>query len=229
MANNSNSVRWPERCGAFLFTIVGGYLDAYSYIAHGVFANAQTGNIVMLAADLTQERWVKALQHLVPILTFSAGILVVTLLDHCWKEQTARLRFWSAVAEVGVLSFILLFEARLPKEFVVPMISFAVAVQITSFGSLGSVSFNSGMTTGNLRKTLSALGSALTGQEVAKNRETFLTLGAVCLCFLLGAFTGGSVTVHHPTHSLVAPLLGIIAAAALSMMPDDQRPSSAGS
>ena len=37
---------------ACLFAVVGGYLDAYSYLAHGhVFANAQTGNVVFLAVE----------------------------------------------------------------------------------------------------------------------------------------------------------------------------------
>ena len=35
---------------AWLLALVGGYLDAYAYLAHGkVFANAQTGNVVFLA------------------------------------------------------------------------------------------------------------------------------------------------------------------------------------
>ncbi len=65
---------------------------------------------------------------------------------------------------------------------------------------MGGVSFNSGMTTGNLRATLKALGHVLAGQNHKLNREKFLTLGTVCLCFLLGALLGGSITKRDPAY-----------------------------
>lgn len=191
------------------------------------FANAQTGNVVMLAVNLAQAHWTKALSHLVPILTFCTGVLIVTLLNHRWEEHTTRLRLWSAVAEAGVLLIVLMLQGRLPTDFIVPMISFAAAMQITSFGSLGNVSFNSAMTTGNLRKTLTALVRARTGQDVAKNRETFLTVGTVVICFMLGALVGGWTTRYHSAHALLVPLLGVVAAAILSRVPHDQEQRSA--
>ena len=222
----TSKVSWQERCGAFLFTLVGGFLDAYAYIAHGVFANAQTGNVVMLAVNLAQAHWINALNHLVPIVTFSAGVLIVTLLNHRWEEHTTRLRLWSAFAEAAVLGIILLLQARLPVDLVVPMISFAAAVQVTSFGSLGTIAFNSAMTTGNLRRTLTALVRALTGQDVERNRETFLTVGTVVVCFLLGALVGGWTTRYHPAHALAVPLLGVVTAAVLSRVRDRQEQQS---
>ncbi len=106
--------------------------------------------------------------------------------------------------------------AKLPNTWVVPMISFAVAVQITSFGSVEGVAFNSGMTTGNLRKTITALGRMLYGQDPEENRETFLTVGTVCLSFLLGALFGGVFTTRDRAHCLLVPLLAIPVAAFLS-------------
>ena len=220
MASSSPEVSWQERCGAFLFTVVGGYLDAYAYIAHGgVFANAQTGNIVLLAINLAEKDWTEALRHLLPILTFSAAALIVSLLNQCWDKHTSRIRVWSAVIEAGVLVTILALQARLPNSFVVPMISFAAAVQVTSFSSIGGVSFNSAMTTGNLRETLKALSQLLTGQNPKLNREKFLTIGTVCLCFFLGALLGGSITKRHPASCLLVPLVAIAAAAILSRVP----------
>lgn len=43
---------------AILLAVVGGFLDAYTYICRGhVFANAQTGNIVLLGLHLTNQDW----------------------------------------------------------------------------------------------------------------------------------------------------------------------------
>ena len=49
------------RIGAML-AVVGGFLDAYTYLARGqVFANAQTGNIVLLGVHLSEGDFKKAL------------------------------------------------------------------------------------------------------------------------------------------------------------------------
>ena len=46
---------------ASLFAIVGGYLGAYSYLARGhVFANAQTGNIVLFGVRAAAGNWTSA-------------------------------------------------------------------------------------------------------------------------------------------------------------------------
>ena len=46
---------------ASLLALTGGYLDAYTWIVHRAFANAQTANLVFLWVYLTQGEWGKAL------------------------------------------------------------------------------------------------------------------------------------------------------------------------
>lgn len=61
---------------AVLLAVVGGSLDAYSYVARGhVFANAQTGNIVLfgLLADGDGCRQERILSH---VLAFVLGIFI---------------------------------------------------------------------------------------------------------------------------------------------------------
>ena len=49
---SSRQMSESVRIGIFL-TMAGGFMDAYSYICRGkVFANAQTGNIVLLGQSL---------------------------------------------------------------------------------------------------------------------------------------------------------------------------------
>jgi uncharacterized membrane protein YoaK (UPF0700 family) len=57
---------------ACLFTAAGGYMDAFSYLAHGhVFANSQTGNFVFFAVFASGGQWVQAGRHLPPVLAFA--------------------------------------------------------------------------------------------------------------------------------------------------------------
>ena len=55
------------RLGALL-AMVGGFLDAYSYVTRGqVFATAETGNIVLMGLNLAQGNGPRALRYLLPI------------------------------------------------------------------------------------------------------------------------------------------------------------------
>ena len=54
---------------AALLSISGGLQDVYTYIARGhVFANAQTGNIVLLSQNLFAHNWYQALHYFIPLL-----------------------------------------------------------------------------------------------------------------------------------------------------------------
>ena len=57
-----------------LLAFVGGFLDVYTYLLRGgVFANAQTGNMVLLTLQISQGHFVQALYYLVPIIAFFMG------------------------------------------------------------------------------------------------------------------------------------------------------------
>ena len=55
----------------------GGFLDAYTYtLRGGVFANAQTGNLVLLALRAAQGDWQGAFYYVIPVAAFFCGILL---------------------------------------------------------------------------------------------------------------------------------------------------------
>ena len=66
---------------ALLLAAVGGFLDAYTFVGYGgVFANAQTGNIVIFVAEATAHRWHSAILHLPALTAFVLGVAVAELL-----------------------------------------------------------------------------------------------------------------------------------------------------
>ena len=59
---------------AFL-SISGGLQDAYTYLARGnVFANAQTGNIVLLSQHIADGDLASSIRYLVPLTFFALGV-----------------------------------------------------------------------------------------------------------------------------------------------------------
>ena len=79
-----------------LLAFSGGLMDAYTYVLRDhVFANAQTGNIILFAISLFEGSAPAAVRYLLPILSFMLGVL---------SAQGVRLRFAQAVATLEAVS-----------------------------------------------------------------------------------------------------------------------------
>ncbi len=68
-------LRAEPRPVALLLAATGGLLDAVVYLNHGhVFANAMTGNVVLLGIAILSRDAMDTLRHLVPLVAFLAGV-----------------------------------------------------------------------------------------------------------------------------------------------------------
>ena len=89
---------------ACVFAIVGGYTDAYSYLAHGhVFANAQTGNVVFVGVYASGGEWGQAARHLPPIAAFILGVAVAHLLGVKSQKREFRATLACQSFELAIL------------------------------------------------------------------------------------------------------------------------------
>ncbi len=191
-----------------ILTVSGGFMDAYAFIAHGhVFANAQTGNVVYFAVYVTGGNLPEALRHLPPIMACILGVGAAKLLGVNPEKVSFRATLLCQGIELVVLSALAVFAARLPDLWVVPIISFVAALQITSFDALGSWSFNSAMTTGNLKSATTGFVLWLMGKDRPNNRGKVIVSMTAVLSFLAGALLGGLVTSRHQAHALLPLVL----------------------
>ncbi len=181
---------------AALLAACGGFLDAFTYLGHGhVFANAMTGNVVLLGVDAATGRWGESFDHLRPILAFLFGVAVA---------QSFRLppfQRWIPEAPIAALSLeivSLLAGGWLPKGVagtpLVLGISFVAALQSSTFRKAAGFNYNSTMTTGNLRIFGEAVFQSVFHSGGADAFEKARTFGAICLAFLAGAILGGVCT-----------------------------------
>ncbi|MGN0987318.1 MAG: YoaK family protein, partial [Otoolea sp.] len=93
---------------AFL-SVSGGLQDAYTYISRGkVFANAQTGNIVLLSQCVFEGDLISAIHYLLPLLAFALGVAAAELIRQaCQKEPIERRLHWRQL--VLIIEILLLF------------------------------------------------------------------------------------------------------------------------
>ena len=206
----------PERSlrVAALLTLSGGFLDAFTYVGHGkVFANSMTGNVIFLGFYAAAGKWDEVIPHLLPILTFLVGVLIAN-----WMRLPKVLRHLSRPAltclslEIIFLIFASFLPASFPDLILVPGIAFVAAMQNSSFTLLETWTYNSVMTTGNLRRFAEALfGGILPIHDPAQLRQA-RHFGLICLCFFAGAIFGGLTTARWHNYALWIPVIFLAAA-----------------
>lgn len=92
-----------------ILALAGGFMDVYSYIGRDhVFANAQTGNILLVGVSISEGNWALAGRYFFPVVSFAVGIMLADLVHERfgsvihWRQVTV---FFEAVILLGV-SFI---------------------------------------------------------------------------------------------------------------------------
>lgn len=198
---------------AALLAIAGGFLDAYTYLCRGgVFANAQTGNMVLLALRLAEGRWQDAKSYLIPVLAFSVGVLVAEgIKTH--QGNAGRLHWRHTVLAVEIAA--LTVSSFLPRggwnSVVNVLVSFVCAMQVESFRKVRGNPFASTMCTGNLRSGTDALYYGVLRHDRALLEKSGCYFGIIA-CFIGGAALGGLLSGYAPQRAvLLAAALQLVA------------------
>jgi uncharacterized membrane protein YoaK (UPF0700 family) len=190
-------------------------LDAWVYIAHGhVFANAQTGNIVLFAINLAAGDTRAAWRHIPSLAAFTIGLLLSRVSGTVLKRWGRNSRTVRLGAECVLLVALAAVADHLPDDIVTACVGFLAALQITSLSHIGHWSFNTAMTTGNINRAVSALTMALFDPRATLDWLQAATLGALCVAFGLGAIMGAWLTPRWAGMTLLA-IAGLVLAATL--------------
>lgn len=178
-----------------LLALAGGFLDAYTYLSRGgVFANAQTGNMVLLGIRLAERNWSGAARYLIPIFAFAAGVLLAEWIQHKLKHRTDV--HWRQA--VLLLEIVLLLAIGFVPDgdwngAVNIAVSFVCALQVEAFCTMHGLAYATTMCTGNLRSGTESLFLYLQ----TKNRvllQNGMKYYAIILIFILGAVLGVFLT-----------------------------------
>ena len=178
-----------------LLAVVGGFLDTYTYLTRGgVFANAQTGNMVLLSICAAQGQWARAGYYLIPILAFALGVVVTEGIRARAPHRPGR--HWQRTVlllEAGILAVVGFLPAWVPHPVVNITISFLCSMQVNGFRLLEGMPYATTMCTGNLRSCSQHLWQYLfRGDREAGGRALRYLL--VILVFCLGAAVSVPVT-----------------------------------
>lgn len=178
-----------------LLTMTGGFLDVYTYITRGhVFANAQTGNVVLLGLNLAEGNIKEVAFYLFPIIAFAMGILFTEWIRAKFKEYD--LLHWRQIVvffEALLLFFPAFMSSGMWDTAVNILVSFVCAVQVESFRKVNGHSVATTMCTGNLRSATEQIFHYVRTRD-PDTRKTILSYYEIVVFFALGATLGAALS-----------------------------------
>ena len=187
-----------------ILALSGGFMDAYSYLERGnVFANAQTGNLLLFGVNLAEGNYFAMLSYLLPVLAFTLGILLADTV----RCLNIRLHW----RQLSVLLFGVAF-IPLPLNLLAnSLTSLACGIQVESFRKIRNRGAATTMCIGNLSNGTENLHRFLRTHDRKAFYNALLFYGII-LCFIIGAVLGNFVIKRfHEKSILVCSALLFIA------------------
>jgi len=190
MLENNYSFHEKFRFGT-LMAGIGGFLDVYTYILHkGVFANAQTGNIVLIGVSIVNANISDSIKFVYPVFAFILGVIVSETIKS--PKKNVKSIDWTIIIlliEIIVLLIIGFLPESIPDIYITTAISFISSVQISSFKKIRNSSYNTTMMTGNLRAFTETLYRFIRTRDKELKTKSLNYLIIIC-CFITGAGLG---------------------------------------
>ena len=166
-----------------------GIVGAYTFMLRGgVFCNAQTANVVLMAIALGEGDVNKALYYIIPIGAYCAGAIISEALP----KTVNKLRFlrWDTyliAVEMAVLFAAGLIPLSYPNQTVQIMINFIASMQYNTFRRMEGIPMATTFCTNHIRQ----VGIAAV-KYVKKKDRTAMNRGLAHL-FMIGCFFAGGV------------------------------------
>ena len=175
---------------ALFLSVSGGLQDVYTYLYRGkVFANAQTGNIVLMSQSLFDGDLSRFAHYFIPVLSFALGVAAAECIRLRWR-QARRIHWRQLVVLTEIV--LLLAVGFFPAAWDIganALVSFSCAMQVQAFRKVHGYPFASTMCIGNLRSGMDSLCSWLVAGNRAARSKAFHYF-AIILLFALGAGLG---------------------------------------
>lgn len=168
----------------------GGFMDAYTYLFRGeVFANAQTGNMLLFGIHLSKQEWIEVFRYGVPVAAFAAGVFLAQMIRlHTKKIKRMHWRQYAVLMEILIM-VVVSFMGNQMDLAANTMISFACGIQVQAFRKIQGNNLATTMCIGNLRTGTDLLCTYLHERDVKILCRSLLYYGVI-LTFMAGAVLG---------------------------------------
>lgn len=174
-----------------ILALSGGFQDAYTYnVRDKVFANAQTGNVVLMSQHFMMGDWFKGLQYLLPVVSFALGVLVAEQIGNKYKKSV-RIHWRQIIVVMEIL--ILLAVGFIPSRYNMlanMLVSFSCSMQVQTFRKVRGYAYASTMCIGNLRSGTDSISKYIRSRNPEDLFKALHYYGIIFI-FAIGAGIGG--------------------------------------
>ena len=181
-----------------LLTVAGGMMGLYTYNLRGeVFSNAQTGNIVKMAAAIGRGELGDAFYYLIPFTAYILGTILSEVLPE--KVRQAKFIRWDTLlvgVEIVVLFIVGFIPLTWPHQIVQVLINFLCAMQFNTFRQAEGVPMATTFVTNHVRQIGISIARIIRHHEQeAEARAKMAKHAKIILAF---SFGGAVVTALSP-------------------------------
>lgn len=166
----------------------GGMMGAYTYVLRGgVFCNAQTANVVVMAIHFGKGDWLGGLYFLIPITAYLLGAFVSEILPSPVKRLGfLRWDTYLVLFETGVLFLLGFIPLSVPHQVVQVMVNFIASMQYNTFRQAEGIPMATTFCTNHIRQVGVGLAKAIRKKDGPALRRGLIHAGMVS-AFFLGA------------------------------------------
>lgn len=179
---------------AIFLALSGGLMDAYSYLFRGeVFANAQTGNMLLFGVYVSKGNWDMCLRYALPIFSFTIGIAAAQFI----RIKNFKKFHWRQISlfiEIPLLIVVGFLTSEM-NWLANALTSLACGIQVQTFRKLYGKNFSTTMCIGNLRSATHELLDYffMGNKEYLKGGLSYFF---IIICFVFGAIIGSKLGIY---------------------------------
>ena len=194
-----------------ILSFSGGLQDAYTYnIRDNVFANAQTGNVVLMSQSFLTGSWLSGVHYMLPLLSFASGIFITERIEARFKNSKGV--HWRQI--ILIIEILLLvavgFLPRQMNTIANILVSFSCAMQVQTFRTVHGYGYARTMCIGNLRSGTESLSRYLRTRDRQLLYKALHFFGII-LIFAVGAGVGGVLSSLFGIKTIwISPILLLI-------------------
>ncbi len=193
-----------EKLWIFILMIAfGGFLGAYTFVLKGgVFCNAQTANVVLLAVQIGEMNWKRAVYYFVPISAYLLGTVISEFLPkHVNNLELLRWETFFVAFEMLCVVVLGLIPDDAPPQICQVSINFIASMQFNTFRQAKKVPMATTFCTNHIRQIGVYLvkwlrkGDSASRQKLAMHFMMLVSFaaGAVVSAFLCVRFKGRAI------------------------------------
>ena len=199
-----------------LLTVAGGMMGLYTYNLRGeVFSNAQTGNIVKMAAAIGRGEWGQAFYFLIPFTAYILG----TILSEVLPEKVRQTKFirWDTLLvgiEIVVLFIVGFIPLTWPHQIVQVIINFLCAMQFNTFRQAEGVPMATTFLTNHVRQ----IGVSIA--RIAEARAKMAKHAKIIVAFSLGGIVVTALSPYLQESTIWLAIIPLSACFAVMLQSD---------